>query len=118
MAYVLGTHLKRKYLIEGLMSVYGVGFSLSKQICRSLGFQKSFELKRITDEQVFQIMQCVEDLEIPIKGELQRSIKQDIDDLATIKTFRGLRHRQGLPVRGQRTHTNARTQKKLRYYRR
>jgi small subunit ribosomal protein S13 len=117
MVYVLRTHLKKKYMVEALPSVYGIGSFLSKQICRSLGFQKLFKLKRITEEQIFQIVQCVEDLEVPIKGELQREVKQNIDKLVALKVFRGFRHRQGLPIRGQRTHTNARTQKKVRYLR-
>lgn len=115
MAYILRTHIKKKYLFHGLQSVYGMGESLSIQICKRLGFQKTFQLKNITDEHVFQISQCVEDLNIPLKGELQRRWKQKVDRLVALKTFRGIRHRQGLPVRGQRTHTNARTQKKLKY---
>jgi small subunit ribosomal protein S13 len=115
MAYILRTHIKKKYLVHGLESVYGIGCFLSKRICQSLGFQKSFQLKNITNEQIFHLSQSVDEWNYPLKGELQRIIKQRIDKLATLKTFRGIRHRQGLPVRGQRTHTNAKTQKKLKY---
>lgn len=116
MAYILRTHVKKKYLFYGLQSVYGIGSFLSEQICKRLGFNKTFTIKDLTDDQLFQILQCVEELGIPLKGELQRQLKHDIDKLITLKTFRGIRHRQGLPVRGQRTHTNARTPKRLRFF--
>jgi len=118
MAYILRTHMKKKYLIHGLKTVYGLGNFLSKKICKSLGFQKTFLLKNISDEQIFHLSQSVEEWNIPLKGDLQRWLKQKIDKLVTLKTFRGIRHRQGLPVRGQRTHTNAKTQKKLKYSKR
>jgi len=107
--------MKKKYLTHGLKSVYGIGSFLSEKICKSLGFQKSFQLKNISNEQIFHLTQNVEEWDIPLKGELQSLLKQRIDKLTTLKTFRGVRHRQGLPVRGQRTHTNAKTQKKLKY---
>jgi small subunit ribosomal protein S13 len=114
MVYILRTHLKKKYLIQALRDVYGLGNSLSLQLCRSLGFQRHFLLKDVTDEDIYYIDQLMEDLKLAIKGDLQRVIKQRIDELASTKSYRGLRHRQGLPLRGQRTHTNARTAKKLR----
>ena len=114
MVYILRTHLKKKYLVQALRDVYGLGGSLSVQLGRSLGFQKHFLLKDVTDEDIYYIDQLMDDLKLAIKGDLQRVIKQRIDELASLKSYRGLRHRQGLPVRGQRTHTNARTAKKLR----
>lgn len=118
MSYILRTHIKKKYLIQGLQSIYGIGGFLSKKICRTLGFQKSFLLKNMSDEQIFHLGQAVEEWNILLKGDLQRQLKQKLDKLATLKTFRGIRHRQGLPVRGQRTHTNAKTQKKLKFSKR
>jgi small subunit ribosomal protein S13 len=115
MTYILRTYVKKKYLIHSLMTVYGIGLFQSKQICKALGFQYNFLLKNVTDEQTFQISQYVEELKLPIKGELQRWWKQKVDGLVAIKIQRGIRHRQGLPVRGQRTHTNARTQKRLKH---
>ena len=114
MIYVLRTHLKKKYLIHALQEVYGLGSSLSVQLCRSLGFQKNFLLKGLTDEDIYYIDQLMDDLKLTIKGDLFRFRKERIDELVSIKSYRGLRHRQGLPVRGQRTHTNAQTVKKLR----
>lgn len=118
MSYILRTHVKKKYLFYGLQSVYGLGSFLSRQICKRLGLTVTFLIKNLTDEQLFQISQCVEELGISLKGELQRQLKHNVDKLLTLKTFRGIRHRQGLPVRGQRTHTNARTQKRLRFFKR
>lgn len=118
MVYILRTHVKKKYLFYGLQSVYGIGPFLSQQICKRLGFKFTSSIKDLTDQQLFQISQCVEELGIPLKGELQRQLKSNLDKLLTLKTLRGIRHRQGLPVRGQRTHTNARTQKKLRFLKR
>ena len=115
MTYILRTHMKKKYLLHGLRSVYGLGKFSSDQICKRLGFQKMFMLRNISDEQIFNLSQCVEELSIPLKGDLQRWVKLKIDKLISLRVYRGIRHRQGLPVRGQRTHTNARTQKKLKY---
>lgn len=118
MAYLLRTYLKKKYLVKALKAVYGIGDSWSVNLCQSLGFQKKFLLKDLTDEDVYHIDQLVTKLDLPIKGDLKRIKKQKIDRLASIRSYRGIRHRQGFPVRGQRTHTNARTAKKLRSLRR
>ena len=114
MVYILRTHLKKKYLIQALKDVYGLGNSLCFHLCQSLGFQKHFLLKEITDEDIYHIDQLLENSRLTIKSDLQRAVKQKIDHLVSIKSYRGIRHRQGLPVRGQRTHTNARTCKNLR----
>lgn len=114
MLYLLRTQLKKKYLIHALRDVYGLGSTLSVKLCQCLGFQKHFLLKDVKDEDIYNIDQLMEDLPFSIKGDLQRLTKQNIDHLVGIKSYRGLRHRQGLPVRGQRTHTNARTCKNLR----
>lgn len=114
MAYILRTHIEKRYLINGLKTVYGIGPSQSENILRRLGFQKKFLLKNVTEEDINLITQLVEELKIDIKGDLQRGFKQRVDYLANLKTYRGIRHRQGLPLRGQRTHTNGRTAKKLR----
>ena len=117
MTYILRTHMKKKYLVQGLTLVYGIGKSTSLDLCKRLGFQKMFLLKNISDEQIYHLTEVVEELKLLLKGDLQYWIKQKIDRLANLKTYRGIRHRQGLPLRGQRTHTNARTQKKRKYLR-
>lgn len=114
MLYLLRTQLKKKYLVHALRDVYGLGKPLSIKICQSLGFQKHFLLKDIQDEDIYNLDQLIEDFNFSIKSDLQRIIKQRIDNLVSIKAYRGIRQRQGLPVRGQRTHTNARTCKSLR----
>lgn len=114
MAYLLRTHVKKKYLPQALCSVFGINKSLASQICMSLGFQKYFLTKNLSDEQIYLIGKYVEEKEILIKGDLLRWIKQKIDLLASLRVYRGIRHRLGLPLRGQRTHTNARTAKRLR----
>ena len=87
MTYILGTHIRKKYLVNGLQSVYGLGGGLSSQVCQRLGYQKKFLLQNITDEQIFNLSQCVEELNIPIKGELQRWWKYKIDRLISLKTL-------------------------------
>lgn len=114
MAYLLRTYLKKKYLVHALTAVYGIGSSWSVNLCQSLGFQNKFLLKDLSDEDIYRIDQLVTELDLPIKGDLHRIKKQNIDQLASIRSYRGLRHRQGFPVRGQRTHTNFRTVRKLR----
>lgn len=115
MAYILRTQVKKKYLIQGLTQVFGLGYSLSKNLCSRLGFQQKFLTHKLTDEDIYRIGLLVEELKILVKGDLQRWVKQKIESLAVLKTYRGIRHRQGLPLRGQRTHTNAKTAKKLRF---
>jgi small subunit ribosomal protein S13 len=114
MAYLLRTHVKKKYLSYALCAVYGIDKALSSQICLSLGFQKNFLIKNLSNEQIYSLGQYVEEKDIPVKGDLLRWVKQRIDTLVCLRVFRGVRHRLGLPLRGQRTHTNARTAKKLR----
>jgi small subunit ribosomal protein S13 len=115
MAYILRTHLKKKYLLQGLTSVYGVGLSFSKTLCKRLGFTKSFLVKNMTEDQGARVAELVGELNYSIQGDLQRQNKQNLEDLLALKTYRGIRLRQGLPVRGQRTHTNAKTAKKFRH---
>lgn len=114
MAYLLRTHIKKKYLLHALCSVYGINKSLSAHICKSLGYQKNFLTQNLTNEQIYCITQYVEEKDFLIKGDLLRWVNQKIESLATLRVYRGIRHRHGLPLRGQRTHTNARTAKKLR----
>jgi small subunit ribosomal protein S13 len=114
MAYILRTHIEKKRLVLGLRSVYGIGSFLSSKICNSLGFQTSFLVKTLTDEDIYSIFLFVDNLNILLKGDLSRWLKNNIDKLISLNVYRGFRHRQGFPSRGQRTHTNARTSKKLR----
>nr|YP_009579054.1 ribosomal protein S13 [Vischeria stellata]QBK36843.1 ribosomal protein S13 [Vischeria stellata] len=111
MIYILRTNVKNKNLLRGLCNIYGIGFSQAGLVCKSLGFQKKFLVNLLEEKDYIFIPYVVEKLRIKIKGELKRWLKLKIDNLSYLKTYRGSRHRQNLPVRGQRTHTNARTAK-------
>lgn len=114
MAYVLRTHIKKKYFLQGLTSVYGIGLPFSKMLCKRLGFTKSFLVKDLTDDRNARLTEIVNELDYDIQGDLLRQKKQERENLLSMKTYRGIRLRQGLPVRGQRTHTNAKTSKRSR----
>lgn len=115
MVYILRTHVKSKFLNYGLSSVYGIGLSISNKICQKLGFQDNFLTKNLSEQDIFYITCLLDDMKILIKGDLQLWIKQRLDLLSGLRVYKGVRHRQGLPLRGQRTHTNARTVKKFRF---
>lgn len=111
------THFKKKYLFQSLNSIYGIGLSSSKDLCRRLGFTSFFLSKNVDDDQFSKISELVTELQLVIAGDLQRQDRQKIESLLSIRCYRGIRHRQGLPVRGQRTHTNAKTAKKSKFSR-
>jgi small subunit ribosomal protein S13 len=96
-----------------LMYLYGIGRTTSIRICRSLGIDLQRLAKELSDDDLARIANLL-DKEYVIEGQLRRKIQQDIARLRDIGSYRGLRHRRGLPVRGQRTRTNARTRKGVR----
>jgi small subunit ribosomal protein S13 len=96
-----------------LTYLYGIGRTLSIRICRELGIDLQRTAKELTDDELARIANLL-DKEHVIEGQLRRKIQQDIARLRDIGSYRGLRHRRGLPVRGQRTRTNARTRKGVR----
>ena len=96
-----------------LMYLYGIGRTLSIRICRDLGIDISRKARELSDDDLARIANLL-DKEYVIEGQLRRKIQQDIARLRDIGSYRGLRHRRGLPVRGQRTRTNARTRKGVR----
>lgn len=116
MLYILRTsiNIEKKYLYKGLTLIYGVGPFLSKKICDRLGFQKNFLIKDVSDFDIADISQLADQLKINVKGDLQRWLKEKVNLLIKIRSYRGIRRIQGFPVRGQRTHTNARTARRLR----
>jgi small subunit ribosomal protein S13 len=116
MPYILRTSInkQKKYLEKSLTLVYGIGSSLSKNICARLGFQKNFLLKDVKENDISHISYLVDNLGINVKGDLQKWLKERINRLISIRSYRGIRRKRGFPVRGQRTHTNARTVKRLR----
>jgi small subunit ribosomal protein S13 len=110
MARIAGVDLPPNKRIDiALTYIYGIGKSLSKEILEEAKVDPSVKVKDLTDDEISRIQKLVE--QYPVEGELRARVAQNIKRLVTIGCYRGLRHRRGLPVRGQRTRTNARTRK-------
>lgn len=111
MARIAGVDLPRTKRVEiGLTYIYGVGLSLSKKILKESGVSPDTRVKDLTEEEVNRISNIISN-SFKVEGDLKREETQNIKRLMDIGCYRGLRHRRGLPVRGQRTRTNARTRK-------
>ncbi len=111
MPRIMGVDLPREKRIDiALTYLYGVGRPLSGQILAKAGVDPALRAKSLTDEQITRISSVISQ-EVKVEGDLKREISQNVKRLIDVGSYRGLRHRRGLPVRGQRTHTNARTRK-------
>ena len=111
MARIAGTDLPREKRVEiGLTYIFGVGLTTSQNMLTELGINPDTRVRDLTDSEVVKIRQFV-DGNLTVEGDLRRDIAQNIKRKIEIGSYQGLRHRRGLPVRGQRTHTNARTRK-------
>ena len=111
MARLAGVDLPKDKRIEiGLTYVYGIGRTSAKKILEQTGINPDTRVKDLTDEEEAKIRECI-DHHYVVEGDLRRSVALDIKRLTEIGSYRGLRHRKGLPVRGQRSKTNARTRK-------
>lgn len=111
MARIVGVDLPREKRIEvGLTYIYGVGLTTSQQILAITGVNPDTRVKDLTDEEAAKLREYITN-NVRTEGDLRREVGQNIKRLMEIGCYRGLRHRRGLPVRGQRTHTNARTRK-------
>ncbi len=111
MARIAGTDLPRDKRVEiGLTYIFGVGRSTSRRVLQDLGIDIDTKVRDLTDNEVVRIRQYV-DANLKVEGDLRRDVAQNIKRKIEIGSYQGLRHRRGLPVRGQRTHTNARTRK-------
>ena len=99
-----------KHVNISLTYIFGVGRSTAEKILDDLGIKKDTKAKDLTEEEVVRIRDYLES-NIKIEGDLRREVSQNIKRLIEINSYRGIMHRRGLPVRGQRTHTNARTRK-------
>ena len=111
MARIVGVNIPTEKRVEiALRYIYGIGPARSAEICKGLGFADSLRAKDLTDEQVIEISRYIEQ-HFKVEGDVRREITMNIKRLQDLKTYRGLRHRNRLPVRGQRTQTNARTRK-------
>jgi len=111
MARIAGVNIPREKRVEiGLTYVFGIGKSTSQQVLGELGIDPNTKVRDLTDEEVTRLRNHV-DQELTVEGDLRRERSQNIKRLMEIGCYRGIRHRRGLPVRGQRTRTNARTRK-------
>jgi small subunit ribosomal protein S13 len=110
MARIAGINLPvNKHVVIGLTAIYGVGLSRSKDICEKTGIAPDTKIRDLTEEQVEAIRKEVG--QFVVEGDLRREISMSIKRLMDLGCYRGMRHRRGLPVRGQRSKTNARTRK-------
>lgn len=111
MARISGVDIPREKRLEiSLTYIYGIGRTTATQICEATGIDPSTRVRDLTDEEVNKIRAYI-DASLKVEGDLRRDVDQDIRRKMEIGCYQGLRHRRGLPVRGQRTHTNARTRK-------
>ncbi len=98
-----------KQVLYSLTYIFGIGRTRSAEVCKKAGIDATVRTKNLTEEEVARIAHVID--EFPTEGNLKRAIKDNIGRLVSIQSYRGLRHRRGLPCRGQKTRTNARTRK-------
>lgn len=111
MARIAGIDLPRdKHVVVALTYIYGIGRSLARNACEATNVRPDTKVRDLTDEEIVSLREYI-DQNYQIEGDLRRERAQNIKRLMEIGCYRGLRHRKGMPVRGQRTHTNARTRK-------
>lgn len=111
MARLVGVDLPRDKRIEvGLTYIYGIGLTTSKKILADTGVDPDVRVKDLTEDDLSKLRDYIQE-NLTVEGDLHREVSQNVKRLMEIGCYRGLRHRRGLPVRGQRTHTNARTRK-------
>ncbi len=111
MARIAGVDLPReKRAVIGLTYIYGIGKPTSQDLLEKAGISEDTRIKDLTEEEVSKLRQLIED-EVLVEGDLRREIAMNIKRLKEIGCYRGIRHRKGLPCRGQKTKTNARTRK-------
>ncbi len=111
MARIAGVDLPREKRIDvGLTYIYGIGRSSAQQILKKAGVDGSIRVKNLSEDQIIKLREIIE-RDYRVEGDLRKEVSMNIKRLIDTGTYRGLRHRKGLPVRGQRTRTNARTRK-------
>jgi small subunit ribosomal protein S13 len=111
-ARIIGIDIPRdKKVPYSLRYIHGIGLTQAKRICDTAGIDHELRVRDLTEEQVVAIRKAISSLDIKVEGELRSYVAMNIKRLKDIGCYRGLRHRKGLPVNGQRTKTNARTRK-------
>ena len=110
MARIAGINIPtNKHIVIGLQSIFGIGQTRSKLICKTLKLDQSTKVSDLSEDQLESIRSAVSQFEV--EGDLRREVAMNIKRLRDLGCYRGIRHRKGLPLRGQRTKTNARTRK-------
>jgi small subunit ribosomal protein S13 len=110
MARIAGINIPmNKHVWVGLTHIYGVGRSRAREVCAAAGVDPSTRVKDLTEAEIGALRSYI--AKVPVEGDLRREVSMNIKRLMDLGSYRGMRHRRGLPVRGQRTRTNARTRK-------
>ncbi|HEB80219.1 MAG TPA: 30S ribosomal protein S13 [Rhodospirillales bacterium] len=111
MARIAGVNIPpNKRVVISLSYIYGIGRTKAREICKTVGIPDERRVNELTDDELMRIRDTI-DSDYQIEGDLRREMAMNVKRLMDLGCYRGLRHRRGLPVRGQRTHTNARTRK-------
>ncbi len=111
MARIAGVNIPTAKRVEiALTYIYGIGRTQAQRICQTVGIPPERRVNQMTDDEVLRIREVI-DRDLMVEGDLRREVAMNIKRLTDLGSYRGIRHRKGLPVRGQRTHTNARTRK-------
>ena len=111
MARIAGVNIPTQKRVEiGLTYIFGIGRTKAKEICSKVGIPEQRRVHQLTDDEVLRLREMI-DRDYHVEGDLRREVAMNIKRLMDLGCYRGLRHRKNLPVRGQRTHTNARTRK-------
>ena len=111
MARIAGVNIPtNKRVLIALQYIHGIGASKALEICTKVGIELERRVNQLTDAEVLAVRETI-DREFVVEGDLRREVSMNVKRLMDLGCYRGLRHRRGLPVRGQRTHTNARTRK-------
>jgi small subunit ribosomal protein S13 len=111
LARIAGVNIPTEKRVEvALTYIHGIGRSLAREICGKAGVADAKRVHQLTDDEVIRIRELI-DNDYTVEGDLRRDVAMNIKRLMDLGCYRGLRHRKGLPVRGQRSHTNARTRK-------
>ncbi len=111
MARIAGVNIpSNKHLEIGLTYIHGIGKARAKELCEKSGIAPNKRINQLTDSEIIRVRELI-DADYTVEGELRREVGMNIKRLMDLGCYRGLRHRRRLPVRGQRTHTNARTRK-------
>lgn len=110
MARIAGVNIPdHKHIVIALTSIYGIGKTTSKELCKTVGIDTATKVSQLSEEKLDALRSEI--AKITVEGDLRRSVTMNIKRLMDLGCYRGLRHRRGLPLRGQRTKTNARTRK-------